>query len=110
MLAVLSPAKKMDMEPRDGATTTPDFWDSAVELAGVARDLTAAALSKLMHISDNLGKLNEERFANFGEQERKAAVYAFAGDTYQGLVVEDDISGYACGFGQCAAFGLERGQ
>ncbi|NVO25897.1 peroxide stress protein YaaA [Donghicola sp. C2-DW-16] len=85
MLAVLSPAKKMDMEPRDGTTTTPDFWESAVELAGVARDLTAADLSKLMHISDALGKLNEERFANFGEQDRKAAVYAFAGDTYQGL-------------------------
>lgn len=98
MLAVLSPAKKMDMTPVEGATSHPDFWPQAEELVTVARDLTAKDLSKLMHISDNLGQLNAERFANFGEQERKAAVYAFAGDTYQGFeakTLDDDAMRWA---------------
>ena len=42
-------------------------------------------MMKLMKISEALGKLNAERFANYGAQETKAAALAFAGDTYQGL-------------------------
>ena len=38
-----------------------------------------------MHLSEPLAKLNKTRFSEFGEQEKKAAVFAFAGDTYQGL-------------------------
>ena len=38
-----------------------------------------------MHLSEPLAKLNKTRFSDFGEQEKKAAVFAFAGDTYQGF-------------------------
>lgn len=86
MLVVLSPAKKLDMSATPGITSTePDFAREAHELAGVARGLSAADLQKLMGISDNLARLNAERFRDFGTMDRKPAVLAFAGDTYTGL-------------------------
>jgi len=86
MLITVSPAKKMDMTPVEGITTTEmRFPERAAELAEVARDLSVSDLMKLMKISEALGKLNAERFANYGAQETKAAALAFAGDTYQGL-------------------------
>ena len=86
MLIVVSPAKKMDMKPAEGVRPTqPIFADRAQELAAVARDLSVEDLQKLMHISENLAKLNYDRFRDFGQMERKAAALAFAGDTYVGL-------------------------
>ncbi|WP_420557255.1 peroxide stress protein YaaA [Roseovarius sp.] len=86
MLVVVSPAKKMDMSPAEGIHPTgPAFAKDAHALADVARDLSQADLKKLMGISDDLAKLNADRFRDFGKQEKKPAALAFAGDTYQGL-------------------------
>lgn len=86
MLVVVSPAKKMDMSPAEGIHPTgPAFAKDAHALADVARDLSQTDLKKLMGISDDLAKLNAERFSNFGNQDKKPAALAFAGDTYQGL-------------------------
>jgi hypothetical protein len=86
MLVVVSPAKKLDMAPVEGVrASVPAFQAQANELAGVARDLRVEDLQKLMKISENLGRLNAERFRDFGTMEKKPAALAFAGDTYQGL-------------------------
>ena len=90
MIVVVSPAKKLDMEALSGVAaemgvTAPDFRDRARELAAIASTLSEDALQKLMAISPQLAALNAERFAQFGTQETKAAAFAFAGDTYQGL-------------------------
>ena len=86
MLVVVSPAKKMDMSPVEGVTPTrPAFRAEAEDLAQVARGLDVGDLQKLMKISENLAKLNADRFADFGTMEEKPAALAFAGDTYQGL-------------------------
>ncbi|WP_371061327.1 peroxide stress protein YaaA [Rhodosalinus sp. 5P4] len=86
MLTVISPAKKMDMTPVEVAgTTEPAFAEDAAQLADVARGLDVTGLKKLMGISDDLARLNRDRFAEFGEQPRKPAALAFAGDTYRGL-------------------------
>lgn len=86
MLIVVSPAKKIDMTPVQGLTTTePAFADRAQDLVQVARDLSVADLQKLMHISENLARLNYDRFRDFDTLDRKAAALAFAGDTYIGL-------------------------
>ena len=86
MLVVVSPAKKLDMQPLDGLKSTePAFSRNAVELAAIARDLSLDDLQSLMGLSTNLAQLNADRFAAFGSQDRKAAALAFAGDTYQGL-------------------------
>ncbi|KNX43255.1 hypothetical protein ROTO_00440 [Roseovarius tolerans] len=86
MLVVVSPAKKMDMNPVEGVTPTrPAFRAEAEDLAQVARGLDVGDLQKLMKISENLARLNADRFAEFGTMEEKPAALAFAGDTYQGL-------------------------
>ncbi len=86
MLVVVSPAKKLDMTPAEGvAATRPAFAEEAETLAETASGLSQDDLKRLMGISDNLAKLNADRFRAFGEMEEKPAVLAFAGDTYQGL-------------------------
>ncbi|APG45548.1 peroxide stress protein YaaA [Phaeobacter porticola] len=89
MLVVTSPAKKLDWSERDVEMTWPAMHDAATELASVARDLSVADLMKLMHISEDLARLNHERFQNFaadpGSDDIRPAALAFAGDTYQGL-------------------------
>lgn len=86
MLVVVSPAKKLDMTPVEGITATrPVFAKEAEELAQVAQGLNMGELQKLMHISEDLARLNADRFAEFGRMEEKPAALAFAGDTYQGL-------------------------
>uniref|UniRef100_UPI003B520F54 peroxide stress protein YaaA n=1 Tax=Roseovarius indicus TaxID=540747 RepID=UPI003B520F54 len=85
MLVVLSPAKKLDMSEVDSTATDPQFADDAKALAKTARGLTQKDLQKLMGISENLAKLNADRFKAFGTMETKPAALAFAGDTYTGL-------------------------
>ncbi|MFC7705859.1 peroxide stress protein YaaA [Plastorhodobacter daqingensis] len=90
MLVVISPAKRLDWsEAAVPAVTDPAFQSDAVALAQVARGLDVAALRKLMHISEDLARLNRDRFADFADapdpQQTRPAALAFAGDTYAGL-------------------------
>jgi len=86
MLVVVSPAKKLNMDAIEGVEATePAFKDEIAQLVKVAQKLKVKDLQSLMGISVDLAKLNAERFAAFGEMDRKPAMYAFAGDTYQGL-------------------------
>lgn len=86
MLIVVSPAKKLNMEPvEDILPTEPVFAEQARELAAVADKLSLEELQKLMGLSPSLAQLNAERFGAFGAQQKKPAALAFAGDTYQGL-------------------------
>jgi hypothetical protein len=93
MLVVISPAKKLDLDEAplpEGAPepSAPQFADEAAQLAEIAQGLSDADLKALMGISDKLARLNAERFAAFGEQPKKPAALAFAGDTYRGLEAE----------------------
>ena len=86
MLVVVSPAKKLDMSPIDtDVTSVPLFSEEAHDLAKVASKLGRDGLISIMKISEKLADLNLERFKSFGNQDKKAAVFAFAGDTYQGF-------------------------
>ncbi|MCR8825335.1 peroxide stress protein YaaA [Pseudosulfitobacter koreensis] len=89
MLVVISPAKRLDWEARDLEMTAPAMQDDAVRLAKTARNLTLGDLKSLMHLSDDLARLNRDRFQTFAAQPEPEAVrpaaLAFAGDTYQGL-------------------------
>ncbi len=89
MLVVISPAKRLDWDARDVDVTQPDFQEDAVRLVKTARNLTLGNLKGLMNLSDDLARLNRDRFAAFeaepsADMTRPAAL-AFAGDTYQGL-------------------------
>ena len=100
MLVVVSPAKSLDMEPVDVPATAPDFHDDAVRLSKTAKNLTLKELKGLMSISDDLARLNRDRFNAFAAEPdaeaTKPAALAFNGDTYQGLeaktLTEDDLA------------------
>lgn len=89
MLVVISPAKKLDWRPVDTPVSAPRLLDEAVALAGSARELCAADLGRLMHLSPSLSALNHERFRRFAADPEpeilRPAVLGFAGDTYVGL-------------------------
>ena len=89
MLVVISPAKRLDWAERDVAVTQPDFQEDAVRLATTARNLTLGNLKDLMSLSDDLARLNRDRFQAFeakpAADTTRPAALAFAGDTYQGL-------------------------
>ena len=89
MLVVISPAKRLDWSDRDVAMTEPAMQDDAVRLVKTARNLTLGKLKALMDLSDDLARLNRDRFQAFadapGADVTRPALYAFAGDTYQGL-------------------------
>ncbi len=89
MLVVISPAKRLDWEERDVVATQPEFQEDAVRLARTARNLTLGRLKGLMDLSDDLARLNRDRFQAFQDappaEATRPAALAFAGDTYQGL-------------------------
>ena len=89
MLVVVSPAKRLDWAERPVTTSAPDFLDDANRLAGHARQLSLTKLKSLMGLSDDLARLNRDRFRAFAAdpdtEDTRPAVYAFAGDTFQGF-------------------------
>ena len=89
MLIVLSPAKRLDFTEADPALPASErrFRDDTASLARTARRQTRADLRRLMGISDDLAKLNVERFKAFDPDSPDGvqAAFAFAGDVYEGL-------------------------
>jgi len=89
MLIVLSPAKALDFSagPASAPLTAPELADQTAELARTTTKLTARDLKRLMSLSDNLAKLNRERFQAFdpASEEGLQAAFAFNGDVYTGL-------------------------
>ncbi|WP_179381218.1 peroxide stress protein YaaA [Jannaschia marina] len=85
MLTVLSPAKKLDFDVVTHETTPIRFPGEVTELLDVTRGLSVADLMKLMSISESLAVLNRDRFRDWDKAPEKAALFAFAGDTYTGL-------------------------
>lgn len=91
MLALLSPAKKLNDAPvmPDLELTQPTMTGDIDELLKTTRKLKASQLMKLMNISQNLADLNQERFqvfeTPFTVTNSTPAALTFAGDTYQGF-------------------------
>ena len=88
MLTVISPAKSLDEGPAPAVTVTePRFATDAMRLARTARNLSLKDLRGLMDISDDLARLNRDRFRVFSESPEVVhpAVFLFDGDTYRGL-------------------------
>lgn len=89
MLIVLSPAKALDFTaaPPSAPLSLPQMADQTAELSKTTRRLTARDLKRLMSLSDNLAKLNRERFQAFdpASEEGLQAAFAFNGDVYLGL-------------------------
>jgi len=91
MLTVISPAKTLDF---DTPTVTNDFTQpvhltQSRKLVRRMRQLSGQELSKLMHVSDNIADLNQQRFKQwktpFNPDNARQAIFAFKGDVYIGL-------------------------
>jgi cytoplasmic iron level regulating protein YaaA (DUF328/UPF0246 family) len=89
MLIVISPAKRLDWAERTAELTEPDFPEDALRLVKTARNLSLGDLKSLMGLSDDLARLNRDRFQSYDLEpsldDLRPAALAFAGDTYQGL-------------------------
>ncbi len=91
MIAVVSPAKKLDTAPvqRDLTLSQPPLLEEAQVLMKTTRGLKPADLRALMGISEKLADLNYERFQDFHtpftQDNAKPAALTFNGDVYLGL-------------------------
>jgi cytoplasmic iron level regulating protein YaaA (DUF328/UPF0246 family) len=89
LLIVLSPAKRLEFTEADPALPASErrFRDDTASLSKTAKRQTRADLRRLMGISDDLAKLNAERFKAFDPEsiDGVQAAFAFAGDVYEGL-------------------------
>lgn len=89
MLIVLSPAKALDFTRPEKPLpmTTPELAQDIAELAETTKKLRIADLKRMMDLSDNLAKLNRERFQAFDPamEDGLQAALAFNGDVYAGL-------------------------
>lgn len=94
LMSIISPAKSLDFDLAAPASTAlPRFPKEIETLISKLSKLKPNALGKLMSISPALSDLNVHRYQAFDNaypsDQSKAAIYAFKGDVYQGLNVED---------------------
>lgn len=98
MLALLSPAKSLDLTSplATRKRTQPRLLEESAALIGHLRELSVSQLASLMHISDDLADLNAQRYADFSlpftPRNARPAVLTFAGDVYQGMSVATRFS------------------
>lgn len=91
MIILLSPAKTINFENREYAhlLNAPRMASKTHKLVQVLKKKKVKDLKDLMKISDQLAEENVERYATFSEEftvtNSRAALFAFAGDVYQGL-------------------------
>lgn len=96
MIAILSPAKKLDESPVSNLgveLSQARFLDESELLMDVLKKKSPKALSELMALSPNLAKLNYERNQEWtkkhSEKNSKPAILTFNGDAYLGLNATD---------------------
>lgn len=93
MLIVISPAKTLDHEsplPPHRATR-PRMLEHSRELIEGASTWSENDIKRLMKVSDEIARVNVQRFATwatpFTKANARAAIFAFKGDVYTGLDV-----------------------
>lgn len=98
MKAIISPAKKLDFTLSNDPIKLSKkllFESETNVLVDKMKTLKPKDLSKLMSLSDDLSILNFSRYQDFETAPSRAACFAFAGDTYQGLNIssfsKDDL-------------------
>ena len=94
MLILISPAKTLDYsDPSIKEHSLPDFLTDTRSLVRILKQKSAKEISNLMHISDSLAELNEERFKTFKRDfnfdNSKQALLAFKGDVYTKIDVDN---------------------
>ena len=101
MLITISPSKGQDFETPAPVKefSIPDSLEDALILNKEARKLDIEDVRELMTVSENIAKLNVDRFNSFSTpftlENAKQALFAFKGDVYSGISAvqfsEEDI-------------------
>lgn len=95
MLIIISPAKTINEEPvnLEIPVSSPEFINEASEIVQVLKKYSPIRIGKLMSINPKLAQLNYERYQEwqlpFSVDNSKPSVFAFNGDVYNGLKVEE---------------------
>lgn len=95
MIILLSPSKTQDFTHKQKLLnyTLPDFTTETFELIDELRKLNVNDISQLMDLSQNLSKLNFDRYQQFSteftEENSNKAILAFKGDVYTDIDVEN---------------------
>ncbi len=95
MIILTSPAKTLDENAGKNIenTTEPQFTREALQLVRILKKKKRHELQDLMSISENLAGINVARYKTFQKEfnldNANPSIYAFKGDVYQGLNVED---------------------
>lgn len=91
MLAVISPAKKLDDCPaiKTVGHTMPEMLEDAQQLADIMKKKSVADIRKLMGVSESIAQLNVNRYRQyhqpFTEENARQALLMFKGDVYQNI-------------------------
>lgn len=92
MIHLISPAKTLDFESKidNQLATQPQFVEYATPLIRKLSKTSLKGLKDLMGLSDNLAKLNQQRYQEWSakttlDDQSRQAIYAFKGDVYLGL-------------------------
>ncbi len=95
MIITLSPSKGQDFETPvalDDATV-PAMLDDSMTLIEELRKYNADQVRELMEVSENIARLNVDRYKAFSlpftPRNAKPALFAFKGDVYRGIPVEE---------------------
>jgi len=95
MIVLMNSSKTLDFSPPVGISrhSVPEFLKDTALLVEQLRKLSVSEFSQLMGVSENLAKLNVERYANWqaaaAPADAKQAILAFKGDIYSGLETEN---------------------
>jgi cytoplasmic iron level regulating protein YaaA (DUF328/UPF0246 family) len=89
MIAILSPAKRMEAKTASSINTQPQFLDEAMLIMKKLRTLKVSQLQKLMDISPKIADQNMKRNFDFSLEHTPdnstQAFFAYKGDVYVGL-------------------------
>ncbi|WP_456372683.1 peroxide stress protein YaaA [Thiolapillus sp.] len=95
MIITLSPSKGQDFETPvvlDDATL-PAMLDDSQLLIDVLRKYSVSQVRELMEVSENIARLNVDRYKNFSlpftPDNARPALFAFKGDVYRGIPVQE---------------------
>lgn len=95
MVTIISPSKTQDFSGNHvpDEYSQPQLLEQSKILAGELRKKSPAAIKSLMDVSDKIAELNYERFQQFSTpfttDNAKQALYAFKGDVYTGIDLEN---------------------
>ena len=85
MKIIISPAKKLATENYVTKGSPIQFPKETEYLVNELKTYSVDAIKTLMKLSDNLAKLNWQRFQDWNIKDVGQALFMFQGDVYQGL-------------------------